>query len=88
MNLTQLFPLAHSWLLLVVFCLALISVILSNGDCDSNAIIVLFLAAFILRLFMAHLDPFLHTWDECFHAVVSRNMMGHPLKPMLVANPV
>src|SRR4051812_1318969 len=36
-----------------------------------------------LRCYMAGLDPFLHEWDECFHALVARNMMDHPLVPML-----
>jgi 4-amino-4-deoxy-L-arabinose transferase len=37
---------------------------------------------------MAHIDPFLHIWDERFHALVARNMMDMPFKPMLRANPV
>lgn len=32
---------------------------------------------------MAHLDPFLTDWDEKFHALVARNMMDNPFKPML-----
>jgi 4-amino-4-deoxy-L-arabinose transferase-like glycosyltransferase len=32
---------------------------------------------------MAHLDPFLHDWDERYHALVARNMMQHPFTPML-----
>lgn len=40
-------------------------------------------AAFVLRLAMAGLDPFLHDWDERFHALVARNVMAHPLLPLL-----
>ncbi len=29
------------------------------------------------------LDPFLHTWDERYHALVAKNMMVHPFTPML-----
>lgn len=42
-----------------------------------------FMIGFMLRLFMAHLDPFLHDWDERFHALVAKNMMQHPFTPML-----
>lgn len=44
---------------------------------------LLTIAAFVLRCYMAMLDPFLHTWDECFHALVARNMMDEPFVPML-----
>jgi 4-amino-4-deoxy-L-arabinose transferase len=37
---------------------------------------------------MAGLDEHLHPWDEQFHALVAKNMMYNPLKPMLYANPV
>src|SRR5690606_18576255 len=47
------------------------------------ALICLFGAAFLVRLCFAHLDPFLHPWDEKFHALVARNMMAAPLTPML-----
>lgn len=42
-------------------------------------------SALLLRLLMASLDPFLHDWDERFHAVVAKNMLLHPLAPMLHA---
>lgn len=32
---------------------------------------------------MSFLDPFLIIWDEQFHALVAKNMMDHPFKPML-----
>jgi len=54
----------------------------------SASIIILTIGAFIIRFFVARLDPFIHVWDESLHALVARNMMSHPFKPMLVANPV
>ncbi|RZK44966.1 MAG: hypothetical protein EOO59_21460, partial [Hymenobacter sp.] len=45
-------------------------------------------AALLLRLLMAGLDPFLHDWDERYHALVARNLMAHPGQPMLRADPV
>ncbi|MBK8444449.1 MAG: glycosyltransferase family 39 protein [Sphingobacteriales bacterium] len=50
-------------------------------------VLVLLLISFILRIFAIHLDPFLHSWDERFHALVAKNMMVHPFKPMLNALP-
>ncbi len=49
---------------------------------------LLLTSAFLLRLFMISLDPFIHEWDERFHGLVAKNMMSHPFKPMLFANPV
>lgn len=48
----------------------------------------LIIVGFGVRLYMAHVDPFLHLWDERFHALVARNMMDAPFKPMLRANPI
>ena len=44
---------------------------------------IIFIIGFCIRLFMAHIDPFLHNWDERFHAIVAENMMKQPFKPML-----
>lgn len=44
---------------------------------------IIFIIGFCIRLFMAHIDPFLHNWDERFHALVAENMMKQPFKPML-----
>lgn len=33
-------------------------------------------------------DPFLHTWDERFHALVAKNLLEDPLKPVLYAQPL
>lgn len=49
---------------------------------------VLCLAAFLLRLYMALVDPFLHDWDERFHALVAKNMIAEPFRPMLRVNPI
>lgn len=46
------------------------------------------LAALGLRLWVGSLDPFLHDWDERFHALVARNMADHPFRPMLRTDPV
>ncbi len=82
----SIFPLPNTWLLLLSFGLCIISLVLFQKQKYSWALISLFFTAFFLRLFMAHLDPFLHEWDERFHALVARNMMHDPFKPMLRAS--
>jgi 4-amino-4-deoxy-L-arabinose transferase len=52
------------------------------------AVLLLMGAALLLRLLMANLDPFLHDWDERFHAVVARNMLLHPFRPILQPHPL
>ncbi len=46
-------------------------------------LIMLLYSAFALRILMISLDPFLHEWDERFHALVAKHMINHPFKPML-----
>jgi 4-amino-4-deoxy-L-arabinose transferase len=48
----------------------------------------LFLGALCLRLVMISFDPFLHDWDERFHALVAKHMMDNPWVPMLREHPV
>jgi 4-amino-4-deoxy-L-arabinose transferase len=52
------------------------------------SIALLGLATFFIRLYMAFLDPFLHPWDERYHALVAKNLMSHPFTPMLRLHPV
>lgn len=79
----ELFPLSNSYLLITSLLLGITSVILSYRKQYDRAIVVLFFAAFSIRLFMIYLDPFLHEWDERYHALVAENMMHYPFKPML-----
>lgn len=52
------------------------------------SLIFLLSGAFALRVFIASLDPFLQMWDEQFHALVAKNMIDHPFKPMLYVEPI
>lgn len=52
------------------------------------AISFLLLGAFLLRLLMIGLDDFLNDWDERYHALVAKNMIEYPLRPMLRAEPI
>ncbi len=51
------------------------------------ALVMLTLAALVLRLWACFLDPFLNHWDEVFHGMVGKNMVLHPFKPMLYTEP-
>ena len=54
---------------------------------NSILILLVVIAGYILRLYFVQLDPFLHSWDEHFHALVGKNLLSNPLKPMLLTNP-
>jgi len=48
----------------------------------------LFLGAFAIYSFMALADPFLHDWDEQYHALVAKNLMHHFGTPTLIEHPI
>jgi 4-amino-4-deoxy-L-arabinose transferase-like glycosyltransferase len=47
------------------------------------SVVTLFISAFIFRLLMVFIDPFLHEWDEQFHALVALHLKDHWLLPTL-----
>ncbi|MEP6645745.1 MAG: glycosyltransferase family 39 protein [Saprospiraceae bacterium] len=49
---------------------------------------LLLLSAFLLRILMISLDPYLHEWDERFHALVAKHMMDMPFRPTLFAKQI
>jgi len=51
------------------------------------ALIFILLVGLILRTFVGA-DSHLHEWDERYHALVSKHLSEHPLKPTLIENPV
>jgi 4-amino-4-deoxy-L-arabinose transferase-like glycosyltransferase len=79
-------PYANNWLLLTGIAIVFFSILLQCFNKYNYSAFSLFIAAFLIRLFSAHLDPFLHDWDERFHALVARNMMDHPFVPVLRAD--
>lgn len=52
------------------------------------SVILLFISALVIGFFYAAIDPFLHVWDEQFHALVARNMINHPFDPVLFSQTV
>lgn len=62
------------------------SIILFSKDRYKAAVVLLTLAGLTWRLWMAFIDPFLHSWDEQFHALVAKNMTTDFFHPTLVKN--
>lgn len=69
-------------------CIIITSLILFQGGKTKISILLLFSGVFLLGMFMGLLDPYLLYWDEQYHALVAKNMMENPFKPMLIKNPV
>ena len=51
------------------------------------ALVLIILCSLILRVYLSW-DLYLHDWDERYHALVAKNMIDQPLKPMLYRDPV
>lgn len=50
--------------------------------------LMVFAAAFSIRLYFIQQDRYLHDWDERYHALVAKNMAEDPFTPMLRTQPV
>lgn len=50
--------------------------------------LMVFAATFSIRLYFIQQDPYLHDWDERYHALVAKNMVEDPFTPMLRTEPV
>ncbi len=61
---------------------------LDNLKNQNLYITFLVLLGIVLRIIYTSLDPFLNNWDERYHALVAKNMMTNPFKPMLRVDPI
>lgn len=52
-----------------------------------TALILLMFCGLLLRFYTAS-DLFIHTWDERYHALVAKNIIGNPFHPTLYENPI
>lgn len=52
-----------------------------------SALLITLFFGLILRVVGAS-SPYLHEWDERYHALVAKNLIEHPLTPTLQENPV
>lgn len=67
----------------MAFLFFLVSLYAFQKGRKSWSIFFLFVAGLSVYSFAALLDPFLNMWDERFHALVAKNLMENPLKPVL-----
>lgn len=74
--------------ILIVVALATSSFVFFKRSRFRLCLWLLFGAAFFLRFLVADADPFLHDWDERFHALVAKNMITSPFVPMLRTDPI
>lgn len=75
-------------LLIASFVLGFLSITLFILEKVRPALLSLVFSSLLLGILFASVDPFLHLWDEQFHALVSKNLTKHFLKPTLYDNPV
>ncbi len=69
--------------LIIGICFILFSILFYHKEKRQLALVLLILGSLGLGFFMATLDPFLQIWDEQFHALVAKNLIDNPLKPVL-----
>lgn len=79
-------PINYSYL--IAFALAILSFYFFEKSKTKLSIFLLFTAAICLRIFLIYTDDYLHEWDERFHALVAKNLIDYPFKPMLRIVPV
>ncbi|MBP5400569.1 MAG: glycosyltransferase family 39 protein [Bacteroidales bacterium] len=77
------FSAAKNMWLVFGFSLAAVSFIFYYLKKDRLALLLLTLGGLCLYIFGALTDPFLHFWDERFHALVAKNCMETPMMPRL-----
>ena len=76
------------YLIYLSFLSGMIAFIFMLKNIKAGMYIFLFTSAFLIRVFIAEQDNYLHNYDERYHALVGKNMAEHPFKPMLRTEPV
>jgi 4-amino-4-deoxy-L-arabinose transferase len=56
------------------------------GSREKFSVALIIIAGLLLRLYTAS-DPYLHEWDERYHALVAKNLIGNWLQPTLYRQP-
>jgi 4-amino-4-deoxy-L-arabinose transferase-like glycosyltransferase len=82
-------PLGDQALVIIGFGFLLVAVVFFQTRFKPMfALLFLMAAAFFLTLYCIRIFDFLMMWDEQYHALVAKNMISHPFKPMLYADPL
>lgn len=74
--------------LLISVAILILSVFSYSAKKNRTDLVLLFLGSAGFGFFMANLDHFLILWDEQFHALVAKNLIANPLKPVLIKDPI
>jgi|JI6StandDraft_1071083.scaffolds.fasta_scaffold17552_2 4-amino-4-deoxy-L-arabinose transferase-like glycosyltransferase len=75
-------------LLISSFIFASLSILAFYKQKQVWVYLLVFAATFSIRLYFIQQDPYLHDWDERYHALVAKNMVEDPFTPMLRTEPV
>lgn len=75
---------AHSIILKLYFILLLLfAIVYVKQLSEKIQLTLVFIASICINVWWIFMDRFLNVWDERFHALVAKNMIHAPLKPML-----
>lgn len=74
-------------ILSALFLLTFFSIRFYRKSQFQSAIWMILILGAMLRLYSSS-TPFLHQWDERYHALVAKNLIDHPLTPTLHEHPV
>ena len=75
-------------LLVLSIIFAVFALWLFETEKKNLSLIFLFVCSCCLGLFIGTLDPFINLWDEQYHALVAKNLIENPFKPILIKEPV
>jgi len=65
----------------------ILSFLLFKREQTGAALLCILLGGLLLRIGISA-DPYLHDWDERYHALVAKNMLRHPFLPTLYETPL
>lgn len=82
------FNLRSTHLLIFLFFCVSVSIFLFQQKKIKSSLFFLILSSLTAGFFISTLDPFLHIWDEQYHALVAKNLIGNWLKPTLFSSPI
>jgi 4-amino-4-deoxy-L-arabinose transferase len=74
-------------LIVICFIIYLKSFSFYKEEKFNATILCIMIAGLILRIYTS-CDFFLHEWDERYHALVAKNLLDNPFKPMLYTQPI
>jgi len=88
-NMKKVIPVLDYFLILLGFFLLGTAIVLFQTPVRPViALMLLMAASFVFTFYAIRLFDFLLIWDEQYHALVAKNLISHPFKPMFYPDPV